>query len=184
MPISISGISDVAMHKNGFYFFTRKPCIGQKKIRDQFCSKMNEDFKNNFYFKKKQWSTLFFTKNIHREVRAGATGNHEKNFLLKKNVFQYVPTTYQNLKKNLLWFQKYLGKTDYFFKIQHPVSFNRRPFGPMFIGTFFLILVSSIVWHYAMYFFLCHPVYRVVHRGWKHRKSHASFRLSKYLLPC
>ena len=95
---------------------------------------------------------------IEKSVRAPLV-TMRKNFLLKKNVFQYVPTTYQNLKKNLLWFQKYLGKTDYFFKIQHPVSFNRRPFGPMFIGTFFLILVSSIVWHYAMYFFLCHPVY-------------------------
>src|SRR6202042_1571487 len=40
-----------------------------------------------------------------------------KNFLLKKNMFQYVPTTYQNLKKNLLWFQKYLGKTDFFFNL-------------------------------------------------------------------
>ena len=105
-----------------FIFLRENLASGKRKSRDQFCSKMNEDFKNNFYFKKKQWRTLFFTKNIHREVRAGATGNHEKKLFIEKNVFQYVLTTYQNLKKNLLWFQKYLGKTDFFFKFQHPVS--------------------------------------------------------------
>ena len=75
-----------------------------------------------FILRKSSGVPFFFTKNIHREARAGATGNHEKKLFIEKNVFQYVLTTYQNLKKNLLQFQKYLGKTDSFFKFQHPVS--------------------------------------------------------------
>ena len=105
-----------------FIFLRENLASDKRKSRDQFCSEMNEDFKNNFCFKKKQWLTLFSTKKIHREVRAGATGNYEKKLFVEKNVFQYVLTTYQNLKKDLLWFQKYLGKTDFFFKFQHPVS--------------------------------------------------------------
>src|ERR1700729_3701987 len=53
---------------------------------------------------------------IEKSVRAPLV-TMRKNFLLKKNVFQYVPTTNQNLKKNLLWFQKYLGKTDFFLNL-------------------------------------------------------------------
>src|ERR1700729_1152918 len=100
-----------------FIFLRENLALDKRKSKDQFCSKMNEDLKNNFYFKKKQWRTLFFTKNIHREVRAGATDKYEKKLFVEKNVFQYVLTTYQNLKKNLLWFQKYLGKTDFFFNL-------------------------------------------------------------------
>src|SRR6202042_1982231 len=111
-----------------FIFLRENLASGKRKSRDQFCSKMNEDFKNNFYFKKKQWRTLFFTKNIHREVRAGATGNHEKKLFIEKKCVSICTYYLPKLKKESVVVSKIFGKNRFFFFILTPLISEIKTF--------------------------------------------------------
>ncbi|KAL1514380.1 hypothetical protein ABEB36_003647 [Hypothenemus hampei] len=68
----------------------------EKHSRELFSSKLNWDFKNNFYFGKNHWHIIFFLKNIQSGVRLHAIGRSNTKVFTAKYVLFVTLVTKRN----------------------------------------------------------------------------------------